>query len=218
MNKKILGFGVILLALFILSGGKAHAGGCCYTFFSATDGIAGVQDAQIHVGFVDPSNIFADSEKTTFNPLSNKKIEAHVLYAKPGQSCQTNSEKTNDQGNIDAHCSSPVAGSMMVYFTSSDLNTEENNMIKAVAKSVTFASNPNAPVAMTVTPAPVQDNTAKPTPTTTQTEVNDAGSETALLQERINSLEEKVVSQQKQVNALEKILNSLMDFFKSIFH
>ena len=224
MKKGLIFLGLISCAAFTALAGRVYAGGCCYKYFSATDGVAGTQDAQISVAFVDPINTFADPGKTTFNSLTNQKIDVHVASARPGQFCLTNSEKTNSEGHIDAHCASPFSGTMSIYFTAPDMDAQANGMISSVAKTVNFLPNPNAPAETdtpTPFPSPVSTNTTIPTstPTTVQQETQgSSASETAELQKRVDSLEAKVAEQGKQVSMLQKIINSLLGFFNRLFH
>ena len=215
MKKGLVYLGVMVLALSIFAARQVNAGGCCFKYFSSTDGIAGIKNAQISVAFVDPIQSYAEPGRTTVS-LANQKIETHVSSAKPGQFCLGNTEKTDDQGHIDVHCSSPSAGSMLVYFTAPDMSAQANEMIKFATRLINFSSDPNAP-ASTVTPTPAYD-TITPVPTVIQQEEQvGSSSETAELQKRLDALEEKVTTQGVQVNMLQKIINSFLDFFNRLF-
>jgi len=216
MKKVLMCVGILLFAIFAFSDHQVYAGGCCYKYFNSTDGIAGTKDAQISVAFVDPFNTYVDPGKTTLRSISDQKIDIHITSAKPGQMCLVNTEKTDNEGHIDAHCSSPYAGGMLVYFTAPDMSVQANDMIKSVPKSVNFSSDPNAP-AVSSTPTPVRETTASTPTVTQQEEQNNCVPETAELQKRLDELEEKVASQANQITVLQRIINSFLGFFNRLF-
>ena len=213
--KKFLLASIFLTIIFLThSADTVKAGGCCYKYFSAVDGIASVLDAQISVAFVDPVH---------FGPLASQKIEAHVASAKPGQFCMTNTQKTDAEGAISVKCSSPVPGTMDIYFTAPDMNAQANDAIKFYPKQVNFAANPNAPAATnTPIPTPTRMTTATPLPSSTPTESQPTASPeippaTEQLQQRIDTLEKKIAAQEKQLNILQKAFNRMVTFFTQFF-
>lgn len=213
MKNNWLVSGIFILMILALRINTVKAGGCCYKYFTSVDGIASVLDAQVRVAFVDP---------VSFGPLNSQKIEAHVASAKPGQFCVTNTQKTDADGGIAVHCSSPFPGIMSIYFTAPDMDAQANDSIKFYPKTVNFAANPNAPAA-TNTPTPTALHmpsvtpSSTPMPKETQQMVPVIAPETEQLQQRIDSLEKKIEAQEKQLNILQKAVNSIVTFFSQLF-
>lgn len=239
MWKYIIGFFLVIIAVFALVNSNVYAGGCCFKSFSLVNGVAGRQDAEINVAFVDPTP--SNDGKYTYSSLANQKIEIHIVSPQAGQSCQTTSENTDADGHIEARCSSPVAGPILVNFTAPNLDATANQSIQFVSKEVYFDANPEASIpSLTPTSTPYPTNTSVPqqsavtvtqtvvppssTPTTMTAHVTPAvepeieSTETVQLREKVAQLEKKVAAQDREVTSLKSVIQKMFTLLSKIFH
>ena len=203
----------IIFGALLFIGTSVYAGGCCYKSFSTVNGIAGRQDAEINASFVDPRN-------SSYSVLANQKMAIHIRSPHSEQSCWLLSEYTDADGHVEARCRSAVPGSISVYFSAPELDSQTNDAISYVPKQIYFDADPNAPAA-TSTPAvmpthvvvsptqPVVEPTVMPTQSDEKTE---------MLQKRVAELEQEVQEQKEQVNFLTTLVHKLFDVLSGIFH
>ncbi|PIZ62007.1 hypothetical protein COY16_05485 [Candidatus Roizmanbacteria bacterium CG_4_10_14_0_2_um_filter_39_13] len=225
MKRTALFVGLIFLVSFFALGTQpVFAGGCCFKSYSASNGIAGKQEAEINVSFVDPANPYSDAGKTTLSSLSGQKIDIHIVSPQSGQSCYMKAETTDASGHTEARCSSTTPGQIMVRFTAPNMDAQSQEMIRSVSKPVYFDADPNAqPVIPSNTLVPFVP-TATHTVTPQQAEVispveasSEGSKDTEKLQKRVQELEQKVADQQKEVSMLTSLMNKLLDFINSLF-
>lgn len=225
MKRIFIFFGLIFgVSFFTLTAQFVFAGGCCFKSYSASNGIAGKQEAEINVSFVDPANPHSDAGKTTLSSLSGQKIDIHIVSPQSGQSCYMKAETTDTSGHTEARCSSSTPGQIMVRFTAPNMDAQSQEMIRFGSKPVYFDADPNAqPIIPSNTPVPF-------VPTATHTVIpqvaevispeealSEESKDTEKLQKKIRDLEQKVADQQKEVNMLTSIMNKLLDFINSLF-
>ena len=181
------------------------AGGCCYKSFSATQGIAGKQSAQITASFIEPKAPYTQV-------LTQERVTVHIDSPKVGQSCATTADRTDDEGEIQAICSSDTSGIMKIYFSAPDLDAESNINIGFVRQQIFFDENPE----LTSIPEDPIDMESQISPTRSET-MTDEGIETKVLQEKVQQLEQKLESQEQEVSALKSLIQRMVDFFNNFF-
>lgn len=213
---------VSIFGALLFVGNEVFAGGCCYRSFSSTKGIAGKQDAEINVAFVDPRIYLPNADKNMPKYLANQKIAIHIKSPQEGQSCWMASEYTDSDGHTEARCRSVYAGTIQIYFSAPDLDSQSNQSIGYATREIVFDGDVYAPPA-TPTPttvvAPITTNTPKPVETfdaSGQAQTKEVA-QTEVLQQRVADLEKQVSAQEKEVGVLRGLLEKLLKIIGGFF-